>query len=90
MHWNMEMSPRLMGCLKGSSFFISIYSELPTRSGVAAFTGGKIIATKSSLAIVAAHTTERALLCVMIQRRGLGDLPSLWHCRPNLMAFGAG
>jgi len=81
---------KIDGMFERFVLFISICSESPTRSGVAAFTGGKIIATKSSLAIVAAHTTERALLCVMIQRRRLGDLPSLWHCRPNLMAFGAG
>jgi hypothetical protein len=62
-------------------------SEAPRRSGVAAFAGRKIIPAESSLAVVTTYTTLRAGPCVMIQRLGLSHLSSLWHSRPNSMAF---
>jgi len=56
---------------------------------VAALADRKIIAAKSPLPIVTTHTTLRAGRCVMIQRLGLSYLSSLWHSRPDLVAFGA-
>ena len=47
----------------------------------------KVIATKSSLAVVTGHTTLSAARRVMIERFRRRDLPSLRHSRSYLMAF---
>ena len=52
-----------------------------------AFADGKIIASKSALAIMTSHTALRPRACVMIQRRRLRNLSSLRHCGPDLVAF---
>jgi hypothetical protein len=62
-------------------------SEMPACSGVAPLTGGKIVTAERPLTIVAAHAALGAGSCMMIQRRGRCNLPSLWHSRSHLMAF---
>jgi len=54
---------------------------------VTTFADRKIIAAESALAIVAAHAAFTAGLCVMIQRRRRGNLPSLRHSRSDLVAL---
>jgi hypothetical protein len=62
-------------------------SEAPGCSGVTTFADGKIIASESALAIVTTLAALGTSRCMMIQRRRLSDLSSLWHCGPDLMAL---
>ena len=62
-------------------------SETPLRSSMTTFADCKIIAAECALAIVAAHAALTARPCVMIQRYGRGNLPSLRHSCSDLMAL---
>jgi hypothetical protein len=50
-------------------------------------TNGKIIAAKSSFAIVATGATCSSSRCVMIEGKRRSDLPALGHSRPNAMTL---
>ena len=63
---------------------------MPRCSRVAPLTNCEVIVAKRALAIVASHAALPATRRVMVERFRRGDLSSLRHSRPNLVAFVAG
>lgn len=62
-------------------------SKVPRCSRVTALARRKIVTAKCAFTVMTCHATLAATGCVMIQRFGCGDLPTLRHSRSYLMTF---
>jgi hypothetical protein len=66
---------------------IAAASKPPLHSGVTSLTNRKIVASKSTFAVMTSHATLSLSGGVMIERLRLRHLTALRHSRPDLMTL---